>query len=407
MLIKRSSLGKKVVLALFCFVILCNPLSFGQNKYDFSSFKNEKNHLRKAKMALELSQEYVRYNIDSLKILAEELKKSKNKNTFTRAISCRILGIYEVRKGDFNNGIVLLKAAKNYSLSMQDLEFLTSDVNELGNAYFLKGDFKTAEFYYKTSLDIGEDSPNETDAFLALVNLARIHILQKKYSEAKQELEKYIFLATKNEKWEAVANAYAVFADLALAQDNYELAKLYCEKSFSASNKTMKSYFYLNALTNKAIIFFLSNEKKQALELFQKILRDRKTENIPHKIFEAYFNLADYFWYFDKLVSKTYIDSCTQLAKKQGLLGLELEAIEFKIEKLKLIQFKDAKAKLELKIRELENNNKKERDKLRGELISGNFIEKKEIKNDSLILFAFFSALLFFMVLQIRKKTGK
>jgi len=394
-------------LALSCFVILCNSISFGQNKFTFSSFKNEKNHLRKAKMALELSQEYVRYNIDSLKILAEELKKSKNKNAFTRAISCRILGIYEVRKGDFNNGIVLLKVAKNYSLSMQDLELLTSDVNELGNAYFLKGDFKTAEFYYKTSLDIGEDSPNETDAFLALVNLARIHILQKKYSEAKQELEKYIFLATKNEKWEAVANAYAVFADLALEQNNNKLAKLYCENSFSFSNKTMKSYFYLNALTNKAIIFFLSNEKKQALELFQKILRDRKTENIPHKIFEAYFNLADYFWYFDKLVSKTYIDSCTQLAKKQGLLGLELEAIEFKIEKLKLIQFKDAKAKLELKIRELENNNKKERDKLKGELISGNIIEKKEINNNSLMLFTFFSALLFFMVFQIRKKTGK
>ena len=407
MLIKRSSLGKKVVLVLSCFVILCNPLSFGQNKYDFSSFKNEKNHLRKAKIALELSAEYVRYNIDSLKILAEELKKSSNKNAFTRAISCRILGIYEVRKGDFNNGVVLLKAAKNYSLSMQDLELLTSDMNELGNAYFLKGDFKTAEFYYKTSLDIGEDSPNETDAFLALVNLARIHILQKKYSEAKQELEKYIFLATKNEKWEAVANAYAVFADLALEQENYDLAKLYCEKSFSASNKIMRSHFYLNALTNKAIINFLSNEKKQALELFQKILRDRKTENIPHKIFEAYFNLADYFWYFDKLVSEKYIDSCSQLAKKKGLLGLELEAIEFKIEKLKLMEFKEAEAKLELKIRELENNNKKERDKLRGELISGNFIEKKEIINNSLILFAFFSALLFFMVFQIRKKTGK
>ena len=407
MLIKRSSLGKKVVLALSCFVILCNPLSFGQNKYDFSSFKNEKNQLRKAKIALELSAEYVRYNIDSLKILAEELKKSSNKNAFTRAISCRILGIYEVRKGDFNNGIVLLKAAKNYSLSMQDLELLTSDMNELGNAYFLKGDFKTAEFYYKTSLDIGEDSPNETDAFLALVNLARIHILQKKYSEAKQELEKYIFLATKNEKWEAVANAYAVFADLALEQKNYKSAKLYCEKSFSASNKIMRSHFYLNALTNKAIINFLSNEKKQALELFQKILRDRKTENIPHKIFEAYFNLADYFWYFDKLVSEKYIDSCSQLAKKQGLLGLELEAIEFKIDELKLLEFTDEKAKLELKIRELENNNKKERDKLSSELILGNLIEKKEKNNNSLMLFAFFSALLFFMVLQIRKKTGK
>jgi tetratricopeptide (TPR) repeat protein len=407
MLIKRSFLGKKVVLALSCFVILCNPLSFGQNKYDFSSLKNEKNHLRKAKIALELSQEYVRYNIDSLKILSEELKKSSNKNAFTRAISCRILGIYEVRKGDFSNGIVLLKAAKNYSLSMQDLELLTSDVNELGNAYFLKGDFKTAEFYYKTSLDIGEDSPNETDAFLALVNLARIHILQKKYSEAKQELEKYIFLATKNEKWEAVANAYAVFADLALAQDNYELAKLYCEKSFSASNKTMKSHFYLNALTNKALVYFLNNEKKQALELFQKILRDRKTENIPYKIFDAYFNLAGCFVESDKNLSEKYSDSCLQLAKKQGLLGLELEAIEFKIDELKLMEFKNAKAKLEHKIRELENKNKKERDKLSGELISGNIIKKKEINNNSLMLFAFFSALLFFMVFQIRKKTGK
>jgi len=407
MLIKRSSLVKKVVLALSCFVILCNPLSFGQNKYDFPAFKNEKNHLRKAKMALELSAEYVRYNIDSLKILAKELKKSSNKNAFTRAISCRILGIYEVRKGDFNNGIVLLKAAKNYSLSMQDLELLTSDMNELGIAFFLKGDFKTAEFYYKTSLDIGEDSPNETDAFLALVNLARIHILQKKLIAAKEELELYIFLATKNEKWEAVANAYAVFADLALAQDNYELAKLYCEKSFSASKKTIKSYFYLNALTNKALVYFLSNEKKLALELFQKILRDRKAENIPYKIFDAYFNLAGYFVESDKNLSEKYSDSCLQLAKKQGLLGLELEAIEFKIDELKLMEFKEAKAKLELKIRELENNNKKERDKLSGELISGNFIEKKEINNNSLMLFAFFSALLFFMVFQIRKKTGK
>ena len=109
----------------------------------------------------------------------------------------------------------------------------------------------------------------------------------------------------------------------------------------------------------------------------------------------------------DKNLSEKYSDSCLQLAKKQGLLGLELEAIKFKIDELKLMEFTDEKAKLEVKIRELENNNKNERDKLSGELISWNFIEKKEIKNNSLMLFAFFSALLFFMVFQIRKKTVK
>jgi hypothetical protein len=109
----------------------------------------------------------------------------------------------------------------------------------------------------------------------------------------------------------------------------------------------------------------------------------------------------------DKKLSENYSDSCLQLAKKQGLLGLELESIEFKIEKLKLIQFKNERAQLKFKIKKLENNNKKERDKLRNELISGNIIKKKEINNNSLMLFAFFSALLFFMVFQIRKKTGK
>ena len=397
----------KVILVLSYFVILGNSLLFGQNTHHFSAFKNEKNSLTKAKMALKLSEDYIRYNIDSLKILVEELKEVSKKNAFARAISCRILGIYEVRKGDFNKGIFLLKSAKNYSLAIQDLELLTSDMNELGNTYLLKGDFKTAEFYYKTSLHIGADSPKETDAFLAQINLAKIYNLQKKFIKAKQELERYIFLAKKNEKWEAVANAYAVFADLALREENYGLAKFYCEKSFSASNKIMKSYFYLNALTNKAIIYFLSNDKKLSLELFQKILRARKAENITYKIFEAYFNMASYFNEVDKIASEKYIDSCLQLAQKQGLLGLELESIEFKIEKLELMEFKDEKAKLEVKIRELENNNKKERDKLSGELISGNFIEKKEINNNSLILFAFFSALLFFMVFQIRKKTGK
>jgi hypothetical protein len=48
-----------------------------------------------------------------------------------------------------------------------------------------------------------------------------------------------------------------------------------------------------------------------------------------------------------------------------------------------------------------------ERDKLREELTSGNFIEKKEGKSSSSMLFIFFSVLILFMVFQIRKKTGK
>ena len=42
-------------------------------------------------------------------------------------------------------------------------------------------------------------------------------------------------------------------------------------------------------------------------------------------------NLAGYFADSDKNLAEKYSDSSLQLAKKKGLLGLELEAIEFKI----------------------------------------------------------------------------
>ena len=390
-------------LLLLLFVVVFNTISFGQKKSDFSAFKKEKNSLTKAKMALELSEYYTRYQLDSLKILVANLTENSKKSAFAKAIRCRILGILNVRKGDFNNGIALLKFSKNYSLSIQDLELLTSDLNELGNAYFFKGDLKTAAFYYEASLTIGKDSPCETDAFLAQINLAKVHILQKKISEAEQEIESYIFQANKSEKWESVANAYAVYTDLALKKENYTLAKYYCEKNIFYVDKTMQPALYLNAQTNKALIHFFNNEKKLALELFLKILKARKTENIPHKIFEGYYNLASYFLDSDKRASEYYIDSCVQIAQKNKLLGLELEALEFKISELQLHTFEADKMRLKNKISLLEEENKAERDKLSSAILFANKIEKPEDKKSLVALFLFFFILILFMVFKIRK----
>lgn len=411
MLLKLYPLQNKKRLTLLLFIIIViiivsNTISFGQKKSDFSTFIKEKNSLTKAKIALLLSENYVLYQLDSLKILVENLTQNSKKNAFAKAIRCRILGILNVRKGDFKNGIVLLKYSKNYSLSIQDLELLTSDLNELGNAYFLKGDLKTAAFYYEASLKTGNYSPCKTDAFLAKINLARIHIQQDKISEAEQEIESYIILAKKSSKWNAVANAYAVFTDLALKQENYKLAKYYCEKNIFYVDKTMQPSSYLNAQTNKALIHFFSDEKELALELLQKNLEGRKSQNISHKIFESYYNLAGYFSDSDKKISGYYSDSCVQIAQKHKLFGLELEALEFKISILNLVRYVPDKIILIKKINLLERENKKERDKLCASILFMNNIEKKEDKNYLAVLFLFFFVLILFMGLQVKKTKG-
>jgi hypothetical protein len=94
------------------------------------------------------------------------LATSKNRNSFSHAVSKRIFGCFQVRKGKILEGIKLLKESKNYFLSIGDMQLLCEELNELGIAYYLQGDLETAAFYFKSSLSTGAQSPKESDAIL-------------------------------------------------------------------------------------------------------------------------------------------------------------------------------------------------------------------------------------------------
>ncbi len=337
---------------------------FAEKQTTFHSFKDSKSIEGKTRKALELWEYYLRNDVDSLQFLASELATSKNRNSFSHAVSKRIFGCFQVRKGKILEGIKLLKESKNYFLSIGDMQLLCEELNELGIAYYLLGDLETAAFYFKSSLTTGTQSPKETDAILAEVNLAKVYIAEKDFKQATAILNHYIFSAKELKKWEAVANAYSVLADVNLNLEKYELAKTLCKKQLKYAKKGEALNLKINALNNQALIFFFERNPSKALSLFYEILSIRKKQNIPSKIYDAYYNLASFYVDENPILANSFMDSCILMAEKGNYLFLKLEALRFKQDELKQLNLDKTIATLENQIETLNQANEKEREEL-------------------------------------------
>ena len=361
---KLHKLFLKLILVLFTVIYSGFQLSLAQNSNSFKAFKSTNSIDEKTQRALELWEYYLRNDVDSLQILATELAKTKKSNSFSLAVSKRIFGCFQVRKGQIKDGIKLLKESKNYFLSIGDMQLLCEELNELGIAYFLQGDLETAAFYFKSSLTTGAQSPKETDAILAEVNLAKVFIAKKDFTQANAILNHYIFTAKELKKWEAVANAYSVLADVELNLGNYSKAKIYCEKQLRFAKKGNALNLKINALNNEALIFFFEGKPTAALSLFKQILSIRKKQNIPSKIYDAYYNLASFYVDENPDLASQYMDSCQLEARKREYLQLELEALQFKRDELKQLNLSKEITSLENAIKTLNQTNEKEREEL-------------------------------------------
>ena len=350
---------------IFLIGLFVNPQKvFAEKQTTFHSFKDSKSIEGKTRKALELWEYYLRNDVDSLQFLASELATSKNRNSFSHAVSKRIFGCFQVRKGKILEGIKLLKESKNYFLSIGDMQLLCEELNELGIAYYLLGDLETAAFYFKSSLTTGTQSPKETDAILAEVNLAKVYIAEKDFKQATAILNHYIFSAKELKKWEAVANAYSVLADVNLNLEKYELAKTLCKKQLKYAKKGEALNLKINALNNQALIFFFERNPSKALSLFYEILSIRKKQNIPSKIYDAYYNLASFYVDENPILANSFMDSCILMAEKGNYLFLKLEALRFKQDELKQLNLDKTIATLENQIETLNQANEKEREEL-------------------------------------------
>ena len=332
----------------------------------FKQFLEENDLNTKSEMALELWEYYRRNVPDSLPILGKNVLAfaQPSHHAFGMAVARRIIGDYFLLNGKMDIAIRFLGKSKSYFERREDFQHLTETLNLLGMAYYLKGDFVTAESFYKASLRMGEFSPRETDAFLAEINLAKLKVAQKEFSLADALLHHYLKESIRLKKWEAAANASAVLMDVNLGQNKIEIAQKFAKLQLKFADKCSILYWKIDALTNLAILQFYEGNMKQAIALFQQVLKFRKQEKLPAKLFEAYFNLYGVYYDSDNGKAEKYLDSCVAIAHQNQLLKNELEAITILYTDFNRLKLKTDISVLNQKIKQLEKSNEKERENL-------------------------------------------
>ena len=252
--------------------------------------------------------------------------KSPNDDAIFHLIS----GSYLARIGAYKQSIEHLNQAKLYFLQLQDLELLTKILNEIGICFQLSGNRQEARYYYEQSMLCGKKADDELLSILAEINLAKLSIEDEKYESAVAQLQHYISISKKYEKFEALSNAYAALVELYLTIEDIPIALKYSKELQYVAGRSNNYNLMVRALTNQAILAFYSEEQDKAEDLFHQILYLRKQQKHPLKLSEAYFNLAGYHLDFNIETAKKYLDSAYQIAIKNRAYSLQEDVLLFK-----------------------------------------------------------------------------
>ena len=316
----------------------------GLSQVSFTEFEHTSNTTKKLSLSHELWEYYLRNNSDSLKQLAistQEFGIEKNSEPL-KMFSQRIFGCYLVRNGDFVNGEIALKKALNYHQKNGDIANLTEEFNELGISNFLKGDYHSAESFFKLSLKSGKESPDETHQFLAELNLAKTYYKLGLKDKAKGIANHYLQESKKRNKMESVASAYGFLSDLALNEKKIELAEEYLLKSLNAIKSNTNISVRAQIYSNLGAFYAEKEDLDKARINFNESLALRKRSNHRKGILESYYNLGsvDYIE-GNYLEAENYFSKGLQLAKEFNLFIDQIDFLELLVEVQKLKKNKD------------------------------------------------------------------
>jgi len=310
-----------------------NPL-FSQVSIEESSNLSDSEITKESNRTLENWNYYLRNDLDSLRIDGQRIITIglRAQNDFAINVGKRSLGSYFIRTGNTDKGIIYLKDSKFYFEKKNNFILLTEILNEIGNGYLYAGKPIEAEKYYLKSLRAGKESPDETSAFLAEVNLAQAYINLNNFEKASAILQHYKNESLKRQKLEAVSNAYALLGTIEDIKGNKILAIEYFKKSANFGFKSKAKSQIGHAYNNLAIANFGDGNEKLALDYFLKALAIRlKTGNVK-SIAESYFNLGEFYVEIkDFSKANFYYSKSEEYSKQHNLIKEQMDALLAKI----------------------------------------------------------------------------
>jgi tetratricopeptide (TPR) repeat protein len=296
----------------------------------YSEFLNEDDVHRKAELGLSLWNEYLRSDLDSVKVVAIELlmDASEKEDEFARAVGTRILGSHLFRSGKIDQGIEYMISSREYFERNEDYITSSEIYNEVGHALFLKGEFDEAIVSFRKSIQFGKKSTDPTAEFSGEMGMGRCYISRGDTTIGLGIINNYRRLSLEHRKYEAVADALATLAQVADDGGNVTLANQYYFRSLSYSKKSKSKIHISHSYANMGILKFNNSDFDSSLYYFNASLKLRKELNNPKGIVEGFYNLGFFYASLEKydLALENLITS-RELANKNGFLADEIDAI--------------------------------------------------------------------------------
>jgi tetratricopeptide (TPR) repeat protein len=280
------------------FFLLCVAHAFmyaRAQEFSYANFSTETNQEMRLKMGIESWNYYIKNNIDSLKIIGLELlpaKKQSKRDRQLYAVGTRNLGSYLIRGSDILKGIGLLNEAKN-EFAKQELNVLLSETeNDLGNAYFLQGNYQRAAQHYLSSMKIGQETADETASFNGMIGLGKATCASGDTLKGIRLVEQFLAKCLTLKKFESASDACGFLGMIAGEQNKLELMSAYYNRGIKYAKRSGSITHQANALNNKAIDFYYHEQLDSTLAYFNRALELRLMVGTINPIVESKYNIA-------------------------------------------------------------------------------------------------------------------
>ncbi len=187
----------------------------------------------------------------------------------------------ELRQTDVDRAILYAQEAYYKAEKSKDFPESAKAMENLGEAYIIKGEYNIAIRYFQTAHQKYVSSGSNIEAGLMLSNIAKIKNWQGKYDEAINVSFLAIRFFQPERYYFGIGRSYNTIGIAYDQNAQYEKAKYYYNKALQIFYNIQDTMGVANALNNMAIVYGKEDRLEESLTLFEKSLElNRQLQNI-------------------------------------------------------------------------------------------------------------------------------
>jgi predicted ATPase len=286
---------------------------------------------------------------ESIKICKEALVLVKGEGCKEEAHAFNNIGSAYFRKGEIERALEHLKKGLEIQKKIGDQKGLIKSNRRIGNVYVDRAEFDRALTHYGNSLKIAKKRSTLQEILMSLSNIGIIYRYKGAYDTALEYLEKSLEIANKIGNPFGTAMELNCIGGIYLSKEEYERALDCFEQSLGIMEKIGSQQYISHSLIKVAYTYVMKGEYQKAFEHLKKASEIQKKVDNPWVMMELYHCYAEgyymkrdfqraleYSYQVGDLSDKIHVKEFTSKSKRMfGMIYREQKKWEESIENFK------------------------------------------------------------------------